>query len=209
MMYNSRQPRPGEVDGADYHFRPKEEIERLGKRKQIFTLAVRDDLQGIDLTEIRKTLAAHNAFIEGSTLFMRHLLDTIDDKIECHSVFLSPLCAEEIRYIKDAQTGPTVSEVVTDLMRGKLLRRTTRQKTHTSLADLKNIEQRASTAYEELAEAWRFDSVIANHDGEDSENWDAFYHPIGDALKSLSAFAALLRGEPHALIERWDQDLIA
>ena len=25
---------------------------------------------------------------------------------------------------------------------------------------------------------------LPNHDGEDSENWDAFYYPIGDAESS-------------------------
>jgi hypothetical protein len=31
-----------------------------------------------------------------------------------------------------------------------------------------------------------------NHDGEASENWDAFYYPLGDAREALLAFAALL-----------------
>jgi guanylate kinase len=51
--------------------------------------------------------------------------------------------------------------------------------------------------------------VIPNHDGEDSENWDAFYYPIGDARKALQAVVALLEGiasPPN--VERWDQDLL-
>ena len=31
-----------------------------------------------------------------------------------------------------------------------------------------------------------------NHDGEASENWDAFCYPLGDAREALLAFAALL-----------------
>ena len=48
-----------------------------------------------------------------------------------------------------------------------------------TLRDLENIEKRASSAYRELHEAHYFQHVIPNHDGEDSENWDAFYHPSG------------------------------
>ena len=76
------------------------------------------------------------------------------------------------------------------------------------MKDLENIERRASSAYSEMQEAWRFDYVIANHDGEDSDNWDAFYHPLGDARKSLHAFVALLEGRVPADVEKWDSDLL-
>jgi hypothetical protein len=79
-------------------------------------------------------------------------------------------------------------------MRRKLLRRTRRQKGELSANDLKDIESRASSAYREMQEAWHFEYVIPNHDGEDSDNWEAFYYPLGDARKTLDAFAALLKG---------------
>jgi guanylate kinase len=50
--------------------------------------------------------------------------------------------------------------------------------------------------------------VIPNHDGEDSDNWEAFYYPLGDARKALQAFVALLEGRVPAGVERWEQDLI-
>ncbi len=94
-------------------------------------------------------------------------------------------------------------------MRRKLLRRTRRQKGELSLTDLENIETRARSAYRELAEAWHFQYVIPNHDGEDSDNWDAFYYPIGDARKALDAVAALLEGvESPPPVERWGEDLL-
>jgi guanylate kinase len=88
------------------------------------------------------------------------------------------------------------------------LRRTTRQKGILSQKDLENIEIRASSAFGEMQQAWRFDHVIVNHDGEDSDHWDAFYHPIGDARSTLQAFAALLSGEPIDSVEGWEQDLL-
>ncbi len=93
-------------------------------------------------------------------------------------------------------------------MRRKLLRRTRRQKTELSLKDLEEIERRAGSAYRELQEARHFDHVIPNHDGEDSENWDAFYYPLGDARKALLAVAALLRGEAASGTEKWDMYLL-
>jgi len=50
--------------------------------------------------------------------------------------------------------------------------------------------------------------VIPNHDGEDSENWDSFYYPLGDARKSLLAFALLLEGETPSDVEEWEESLI-
>jgi len=93
-------------------------------------------------------------------------------------------------------------------MRRKLLRRTTRQKTLLSLKDLQNIEKRAASCIVELRHAWQFDHVIPTHDGEDSENWNAFYYPIGDARKALLAFAAMLRGEQPLGVEKWQEDLV-
>ena len=75
--------------------------------------------------------------------------------------------------------------------------------------DLENIETRARSAYGELAEACHFQCVIPNHDGEDSENWDAFYYPIGDARIALNAVVGLLESvecTPH--VEQWGEDLL-
>jgi guanylate kinase len=101
-----------------------------------------------------------------------------------------------------------LADFVTDVMRRKLLRRTQRQKGILSLNDLENIERRAASAYVELKEAPHFDHVIPNHDGEDSENWDAFYYPVGDARKVLLAFADLLSGNVPSCAEKWDMDLL-
>lgn len=124
------------------------------------------------------------------------------------SAFLSPLSAEEIAFLKGAGRNLNLKELVTDVMRRKLLRRTRRQKDELSLKDLENIERRAGSAYSELCLAHLFDHVIPNHDGEDSENWDAFYYPLGDARKALSAFVALLEGRASPHIEKWGADLL-
>jgi guanylate kinase len=93
-------------------------------------------------------------------------------------------------------------------MRRKLLRRTSKQKGILSMKDLENIERRASSAYREMQLANHFDYVLPTHDGEDSENWNAFYYPIGDARRALLAFAAILSGHESAYAEKWEQGLL-
>lgn len=209
VIYNSRRPRSGEIDGIDYHFRTSGALEGINAKHNHVVFDVRGDLQAIDLGGLVKALHSGDALLECSTLIARGLLsDSRCDRIERLSVLLSPLCRQEIQQLKAPGLSISLSEVVTDLMRRKLLRRTNREKTILSLADIEDIEKRASTAYQELKEAWHFDYVIPNHDGEDSENWDAFHNPLGDARKSLQAFAALLRGEDHSVVEKWEQDLI-
>jgi guanylate kinase len=123
-------------------------------------------------------------------------------------IFISPLSRDELAYLQEPGCHSNLADLVTDVMRRKLLRRTRRQKNELSLRDLENIEKRASSAFGELKEAWHFDYVIPNHDGEDDDNWEAFYHPLGDARKALLAVADLLEGRVPAGAEKWDRGLL-
>ncbi len=114
-------------------------------------------------------------------------------EVACTSIFMSPLSNSEIRFLA-GEEGVSVEKLVTDLMRRKLLRRMRRQKGELSQRDLDEVERRAGSAWAEIGDARHFDWVIPNHDGEDCENWDAFYFPLGDARRALLAMVALLRG---------------
>ena len=124
------------------------------------------------------------------------------------TAFLAPLSREEILFLKAPERRVDLGAFLTDVMRRKLLRRTRKQKGILSLKDLENIERRATSAYREMQLGWQFDYVIPNHDGEDSENWSAFYYSIGDARRALVTFAFILSGQESAYAERWDQDLL-
>jgi guanylate kinase len=113
-----------------------------------------------------------------------------------------------VLFLKAAKPGVSLPDLVTDVMRRKLLRRTRKQQGELSLRDLENIEKRASSAYTELKQAHRFQYVLPNHDGEDSENWDAFYYPLGDARAALDAFVSLLKNEKPPLVESWEEKLL-
>lgn len=202
VLYNDRAARPGERDGVDYHFRGREEIAALEGREGFVVLDVRGDLQALDLNQLATDLAQGDVLFEGNP-FVGRMLQTLPalDGIERLGVFMAPLSLEELRYL-EAEAGEGARNIVTDIMRRKLLRRTRKQKGELALPDLENIETRAGSAYGELQFAREFQHVIPNHDGEDSDNWDAFYYPVGDARKSLLAFVALLEGRP-ADTENW------
>ena len=209
VLYNSRAPRPGEADGIDYHFRSREEIEKLERRERYVVMEVRGDLQALDVQELKQQLARGDVFFEGNP-YVGRVLQTHDSlgEVKRLSVFMSPLSREEIKELNSPKSRAEIKKILTDIMRRKLLRRTRKQKGELSLKDLENIERRALSAYEELHEAWHFDYVIPNHDGEDSEHWDAFYYPIGDARKALLAFVSLLNGEKTVFVEKWEKELV-
>ena len=208
VLYNCRAPRPGEVDEKDYRFRSREEIESFRQKENFVVLDVRGDLQAVDMSDVDRGLTEGDLFFEGNPFIGRRLLEVLGSKATLLSVFLAPISREEILFLRAPERSVSLPDFVTDVMRRKLLRRTQRQKGILSLKDLENIERRASSAYAELKEACLFDHVISNHDGEDSENWDAFYYPIGDARTTLITFAELIAGQPSAGAEKWEKTLL-
>jgi guanylate kinase len=209
VLFNCRSSRPGEIDGRDYHFRSRDEVEGLREKEGFIVLNVRGDLQAVDLDDAERKLDAGDLFFEGNPFVGRKLLEVFATKVTVLSIFLSPLSQEEILFLQAQKHRLSLADFLTDLMRRKLLRRTRRQKNNLSLKDLENIERRAASAYSELQEAWNFEYVIPNHDGEDSENWDAFYYPIGDARKAMLAFVGLVGGKVSPLVEKWEEGLLS
>ena len=210
VLMNSRAPRPGEIDGKDYHFQTRIQIEALQTNSRYVVLDVRGDLQALDVRDLKNVLRNGDAFFEGNP-FMGRVLQThpILAEIDRLSIFLSPLSSEEITYLKAPERHISLNEFVTDVMRRKLLRRVQRQKGELSARDLENIETRASSAFRELQQAWNFQYVISNHDGEDSDHWDAFYFLIGDARKALGAFVDLVKGLVPPGVEQWNEKLLS
>jgi guanylate kinase len=207
-LVNSRAPRPGELDGVDFHFRTRAQVDALRADNRYALIEARSDLQALDLQELDSLLRRGDVFFEGNPSVGRALQTHPRlASVNRLSIFLSPLSKKEIGSLK-AERNVSLQEFLTDVMRRKLLRRTRRQKENLSAKDLEDIETRASSAYRELQGAWRFQYVIPNHDGEDSDNWESFYYLIGDARKTLDAFAALLKGLVPPGVEKWEEDLM-
>ncbi len=209
VLVNSRVPRPGEVQGVDYDFRTRAQVEALRADPRYAVLEARSDLQGLDVIEFQSWLRRGDVFFEGNP-FVGWALQTHPSLTGVNrlSIFLSPLSKQEIVYLKAPERNVSLHDFLTDVMRRKLLRRTRRQKGELSAKDLEDVEARASSAYQELQRAWQFQHVIPNHDGEDSDNWEAFYYLIGDAGKTFDAFVGLLQGFIPTGVENWEEDLL-
>jgi guanylate kinase len=208
VLYNDRPPRPGEEDGVDYHFRSREDIEQMRPRDGVEVMEVRGDLQAVDVNELAERLSRGDRFFEGNPFVGSMLADLeLPPSVERLNVFLSPFSRTELEWLIDRNAD--LPKLVADVMRRKLLRRTKKQKGILARDDLEEVERRCRSCLRELTFAHRFDCVIANHDGEDSENWSAFYWPVGDAGRSVRLLTALLRGETPDGPEHWPSDLLA
>ena len=211
VLYNNRHPRPGEADGVEYHFRPHEEILQFRGKDEFIVLEVRPgNFQALSRSDLEKAC-------EGPAIPLFEAFHRFGDEIrergwlaedEILSVFLSPLAKDEIEFLK-AQARLRLEEFVAEVMRRKLLRRTEMQKGSLSRQDLDDIEIRVATVHEELKAACRYDYVIPNHDGEDSDNWNQFYYPIGDARKTLLSFVDILEGDEPRFGEKWPPELFS
>ena len=209
VLYNDRSPRPGEEDGVDYYFRTTDQLKFLENNPDYIFMDVRGDLQALDLNELEKILNTKNAFFEGNPYVAEAMQNHSKLKdIPKLSVFLSPLSKDELLELKDPGKYVNLEEFVIQVMRRKQIRRKTRQRVETTFNDLQDVEKRAGSAFKELRMAWNFDYVIPNHDGEDSDNWEMFYYPVGDARKTLQAFVELLRDKVPALAEKWDKSML-
>lgn len=209
ILWNSRDPRPGEIDGMQYHFRSIEKLEELKSNSDFVVMEVRGDTQALNIKELARKLLKGDVFYEGNT-FMAKLLIGLEqiNQYAKTSIFISPLSKEEIQYLSSKETPKGLSNIIAEIMRRKLLRRTQKQKGILSLKDLEDIEIRAKSAYKEMKEAHLFDFVIPNHDGEDSEHWNAFYYPIGDARNTLLSVKEIISENSSDRAENWEADLL-
>jgi guanylate kinase len=210
VPYNSRMPRPGETDGVEFRFRNRDFIEDLASRKDMLVFDVRGDIHALNVKKVNKIISRHNALLVGNPFFTQAVRN--HPRIPrggALTVMLAPLSREEILFYKSMKHKiVSLEEFVIDLMRRKLLRRARRLKYNLSLRDLEDVETRAKAAITELCEAHRFDYVLVNHEGGDSEFWSSFYYPVGDPMRVLQAFADLLTGKTPAWSEKWELGLL-
>jgi len=206
VLYNSRAPRPDEEDGVDYHFRSEEEIEELEDEDGFLVVEIEDTFEAVDVGELAEMLGESDVIYEGNPAIGLGLQEREElEGFDIIDVFISPLDRSEVEAFQDTHVG--LEPLLKDLSRRRLLRRKAGSRPFLSLPDLEDVEDRAERAYKDLQQAPRFTWVLPNHDGEDSEHWQAFPHPIGDARKAVYAVAGLLRGEESDILERWPEDL--
>ena len=115
VLYNCRPPRPGEIDGKDYRFRSREEIEGFRNKGNVIVLDVRGDLQAVDLNDVVRGLAAGDLFYEGNPFIGRKLQEALALEVSLLSIFLAPLSREEILFLKSPERNLSLSDFLTDV----------------------------------------------------------------------------------------------
>src|SRR5260370_5827372 len=155
VLVNSRAPRPGELDGVDYHFRTRAQVDALRADNRYAVLEARSDLQALDLQELESLLRRGNAFFEGNP-FVGRALQTHPRLmgVDRLSIFLSPLSKEEIAYLKAPERDVSLQELLTDIMRRKLLRRVRRAKGDQSRVVLETKQTPPPITHPALHKTW-------------------------------------------------------
>jgi len=209
VLYNSRAPRQSEIEGVDYYFRLREEIEELRKNENYIVMDVRGDLQALNTTDLLKQLEKSDVFYEGNTYIAKILLQhSLLKNINKLSIFLSPFSNDEISKFKSELGEKGFENYVFNTMKSKLIRRAEKLKQEFSEKVLNNIDQRATDAYHELNDSSLFDFIITNHDGEGSDNWEEPIPEDSDAYFAVKEFSILLKNENFHISEKWKRDLV-
>lgn len=208
VLFSSRAPRPGETEGSEYFFRSPEYLKKLRHDPKFKVIKVHNDYQAIDITHLSALLKKNDVFFEGNSVLGRLFQTTPDLKdFKTVSVFLSPLTGQEIVKLR-VHGKRYFRETFQKIIKHKLLDRLKKSGFRLDSHQMKDIERRTADAYHELKEAHYFDFIIPNHDGEDSDNWKGSLLPTGDAGRALDAFASILAGKSHPIVEKWEENLV-
>lgn len=199
VLCNSRKPRlkqsgAYEVHGVDYYFLPRGLFAQLDPDRFIVG-QVRSDIQAIDMEEIKELLKTNDlVFIEAYYTLGRTLMEwarrQMDLDFSVVSIMLSPLSDSEIEAEAHARRIP-LRDVVYETMKAKLERRA-----EDSTA---KIEERASSAYDEIQAGREYTHVIVNHAGEDAKD-EWFGSELGpEARRVLEEVVSILAGRKRQI----------
>ena len=132
---NSRPPRPGEIDGNDYHFVTRDEFERKIAADEFLEWAhVHNDYKGNTRAAFDAVPAGKNILIQLELLGFETYRSKLGDICSISGIFLMP---------------PSI-----DVIRQRIIAR----------GDLYDLERRLADAEIEIAYADRYDHVIVNDD---------------------------------------------
>jgi guanylate kinase len=194
VLYNTRLARPSEKEGVDYYFRSRQEIEKFRDKKKSIVIAVRGDLQVLDVAQLLKQLKTSDVFYEGNTYIAKILLQhELLKSVQKLSIFLSPFSQQEIKRLKLKLGEKGFENHVFETMQGKLLRRAKNLGKEITKKELMNINQRAADAFQEIEDSKMYDAIIPNHDGEDSSNWNEPIPENSDAYFAIKELAKVLK----------------
>ncbi len=203
------EPRPDDKivwENSDY-WRNADEIMKERKNPRFIVGDCRGFPQAIDLDKVAQS-STDLVFVEAYHTIGRQLIGSKylkNDQVT--TVFLSPFGAQEIGFLRACGLG--VATAIRGAMVFKQVNRATFQGKRIDRALLKDIEERANDAIDELRSASDYTFIIVNHDGEGSPNWKRdpaggfTSEPHGDAKRALSSLTDILLGKSPGNVEHW------
>lgn len=127
ILYTSRNQRPNEVNGKDYHFPPGENpAERIAWMKthskidpNFLLFPVRGDLQALDINELKSLISQEEkiVYLETFHTIVQELKKKSLIGVDLKTVFLSPLSAAEVQAIMKVGGAAELEKEITALMR--------------------------------------------------------------------------------------------
>jgi guanylate kinase len=199
VLYNSRQPRPGEQEGVDFNFRSEQEIRGLPAERYVVGQA-RVVWQAVDMQQIAGLFEKESCIVLEiyptlGRLFLDHpAVQKWSATFRLRTIFLCPVSEEEIPAVQFHMSYESPQEAVAAIMLPKLIGRSQQQGKVLSPAEVTDLQIRADRAYDEICMAKNYQEIIVNHDGEDSSHW-RYLPPIGDAGKTVARFLEILEAK--------------
>jgi guanylate kinase len=158
---------------------------------------IRKIWQAIDLMEMQVLFTNGSLIILEiyptlGKLFQGHpLIRQLTADFEVCTVFISPASVDEMHALQISMGFGSPEETAAAIMLPKLIGRTQQQGKLLTPEVLKDLQVRASMAYEEMKMGEDYAHRIVNHDGEDSNNW-RYTPPLGDAGATLRRFVDII-----------------
>ncbi|MDD5486325.1 MAG: PfkB family carbohydrate kinase [Dehalococcoidales bacterium] len=186
VLYTSRSPRPGEVDGVDYYFRTVDEIIQLAENNPgtFVTMSVHKDLQGVDLRDVEKAIRGGKiAIAEVSVDWAAKLRKQYPDIV--FTIFISPLSDGELQLRRRQQHQSAATVIYREMIK----RQNERAREKPTAKDKR--QTRAINAVEEMSRMGEYNAVIINSRlrdlARDKERWEGC-----DGQKIVSQFMDLV-----------------
>lgn len=190
VLYTSRSPRVGEIDGEDYHFRSLESIERL-PRDRFLVGHVREMLQAVDLEEMEQFLRSsglvvvevfHGLWPDLKAAMGRRL----GTRLLTASVFLTAVQPSTLMDLCRDKAAQVIREEVECILRWR-----NRNSQH-------EVLRRSDSAVEEILNAINgvetYDRIVwsapEGPDGQD--DWTRCESPVGQAANAVKEFLSFV-----------------
>ena len=214
VPYVSREPRLGEKEGRDFHFRNAKALYEMATEASRYLCFLVDRVKcALDMNEVKRIagLEGKTGFLEIPPAFFSKVSRRLgQERVSFISVFVSPLSRDEIGklifYGGGLEHGSKQIETLT--ARKLIFRALLESRQHPGeieKAASPNIAGQAQGAFNGLMAAADYQWVLPNHCGEGDPNWGfGSEDPVfGDAARTLASFAAIARGEVPPYAETW------